>query len=374
MVKSPVKTEPTLLESVDFRAFFETLRFRWWVIPVVLAATVGLLVAQESSMRLEPQSYLYSRSYVYPDPKAVLLLVNINPETIKEYPDAYGQLAVLGGGEVREQVSAETDTDVFIEVPSAYQVPFVFTCEAISKTDCDRALDAYVAKHEEIRRDAMAVGLVQLRDVFAGVHATTGDVTASAKAAAIDALLNRLDTKLTLIEAVEEPIGATVQVVSRQKYIFGLAAGSLLSLLILLQLTFSDSKVRSIKQLTRLVGEENVLGSLTSKRNEIRSRRSAISLLGQMGLANGRAVRFIHLRRTPSDMGPLSGLADLAGIAFSVSGPFSEMSIPDFTQQVAGEVDVIVVERNRDLRKDVLEVLAASRRSGRHLAGVLLVG
>ena len=374
MVKSPVKTEPTLLESVDFRAFFETLRVRWWVIPVVLAATVGLLVAQESTLRVEPQSYLFTRSYVYPDPKAVLALVNINPETIKEFPDAYGQLLALQGKPLRDQISAETGTDVVVETPLGYVTPFVFRCEALVKADCDRAMDAYVKRHEEIRREAMAIGLVQLRDVFASINKATGDVTASTKAAAIDALLGKINTKLTLIEEVEEPIGATVQNVSRRKYVFGLAAGSLLSLLILLQLTFSDSKVRSLKQLTRLVGEDNVLGSLTSKHNEIRSRRSAISLLGQMASVNGRAVRFIPLRRTPSDIGPLSGLAGLAGITFSVSGPFSEMAIPDFTGQVDGEVDVIVVERNRDLRKDVLEVLAASRRSGRHLAGVLLVG
>lgn len=374
MVNSPVKTEPTLPETVDFRAFFATLRFRWWVIPAVLAATVGLLVTQESRLRLEPQSYLYMRSYVYPDPKAILTLVNINPETIKEFPDANSQLRVLAGGDVRREVLAQTGVDVVVEPPFAYEVPFDFTCESVSKLDCDRALDAYVKRHEEIRRNAISIGLSQLRDIFRGVHAATGDNTASTKAAALDALLRNVDTSLTLIEESEEPVGATVPTVSRQKYVFGLAAGSLLSLLILLQLTYSDSRVRSLKQLTRLIGEENILGSVPFKHDDLRSRRAAISLMGNLSSVNGTTVRFIPLRSQLADISPLSGVADLAGVTYSVSAPFSEMSVPEFTRQQAGEVDVVVIVRNRDLRKDVVDVLAASRYSARHLAGVLLVG
>jgi len=374
MSDSPKQAEPTLLETVDFRAFFETLKVRWWIVPAVLAATVGLLVAQESRLRLEPQSYLYSRSYVYPDPKAVLSLVSINPETIKEFPDAYSQMRVLAGADVRREIAAKTGVDVIVEPPFAYEVPLVFTCESDTKPDCDRTLDAYVKKHEDIRRDAIAVGLVQLRDVFAGVHEATGDVTASAKAAAIDALLKRLDTSLTLIEEITEPVGATVPSIGTQKYVFGLAAGSLLSVLILLQLTYSDSRIRSIKQLSRLVGEDRVIGSISLRGDPLQSRRSAISLLSGMGTVNARTVRFIPLRRAPQSVDSLSSLARLAEVGFSVSTPFSEMSVPDFTHQKIGEVDVVVVERNRDLRKDVIELVAASRHSGRHFAGVLLIG
>jgi len=97
-------------------------------------------------------------------------------------------------------------------------------------------------------------------------------------------------------------------------------------------------------------------------------------LIGSMSSVNGTTVRFVPLRHALSDIGPLSGVADLAGVTHSISVPFSEMSVPEFTRQQAGEVDVVVIVRNRDLRKDVVDVLAASRSSARHLAGVLLVG
>jgi len=374
MVNSPVKTEPTLLETVDFRAFLATLRVRWWVIPATLAATVGLLVAQESRLRDEPAAYLITKTYATPDPKALLNQIGINPETVKELPDAASQLAMLRSDRLKQEVTEQIGEDVYVETPRGFESPTGFICESSDISACDAAIDAYAIKFAEIRREAIVTGLTQLRNVFAEIQSTLADQTAAVKAAGIDGLIRDINTDLVLVDRIETPIGTTVTTVSTRKYVFGLAAGSLLSLLILLQLTYSDSRVRSLKQLTRLIGEENILGSVPFKHDDLRSRRAAISLMGNMSSVNGSTVRFIPLRSGLADISPLSGVADLAGVTYSVSAPFSEMSVPEFTRQQAGEVDVVVIVRNRDLRKDVVDVLAASRYSARHLAGVLLVG
>jgi len=373
MVNSPVKTEPTLLETVDFRAFFATLRVRWWVIPATLAATVGLLVAQESRLRNEPATYLITKTYAQPDPKALLNQLGINPGTVQELPDAASQLAILRSDRVKQEIAERIGKQVDVQT-GGFESPTAYLCENRDINACDAAIDAYAIKFSEIRRDAIVAGLIQLRDVFAEIQSTLADQTAAVKAAGIDGLIKDINTELVLVDRFETPIGPTVTTVSTRKYVFGLAAGSLLSLLILLQLTYSDSRVRSLKQLTRLIGEENILGSVPFKHDDLRSRRAAISLMGNMSSVNGTTVRFIPLRSQLADISPLSGVADLAGVTYSVSAPFSEMSVPEFTRQQAGEVDVVVIVRNRDLRKDVVDVLAASRYSARHLAGVLLVG
>jgi hypothetical protein len=55
------------------------------------------------------------------------------------------------------------------------------------------------------------------------------------------------------------------------------------------------------------------------------------------------------------------------------SAPFSELSVAELATPSANELDVIVVQRNRDLRTDVIEVLSALSRSGRTLTGVLMI-
>jgi len=47
--------------------------------------------------------------------------------------------------------------------------------------------------------------------------------------------------------------------------------------------------------------------------------------------------------------------------------------VAELAQPSTSELDVIVVQRNHDLRTDVVEGLSALRNSGRALAGVLLI-
>jgi hypothetical protein len=63
----------------------------------------------------------------------------------------------------------------------------------------------------------------------------------------------------------------------------------------------------------------------------------------------------------------------MSGASHDVSRPFAELGVPELAGGTSATVDVIVVRRHRDLRRDPAEALAALRRSGRPLAGVLLV-
>jgi hypothetical protein len=362
----------SLLGTVDLRGLLETVRLRWWVIPAVVAVSVGFLQAQESDLRTEPASYLVSRSYAIPNPVEVLHGVGVPVGGIREIPDADTQILVLKSTEVRDEIAAKVGKEVNVQVPDNFETPFTLSCNEPVKADCEKATELYAEKAAEIRSDAIRKGLERLRELLVRLQESTPDPLSPPKIAVIDALLADFQVQLVYVDGFEQSIGPTVDNVRRPTYVLGVAAGLLVSLLILLQLTFTDGRVRSVRQLVRLVGSDNFLGATSKKLNSVRDRRTAVAMSHGLAAVATR-VRYVPIRLAPKDEAPLARLAGLAGAPCAVSSPFADLTVPELTKPVADEADVIVVQRNRDRRKDLLEVFAALQRSGRRLAGVLLV-
>jgi hypothetical protein len=386
----------SLLAGVDLPAFWETLKLRWWVIPAIIAIAVGFLWAQESDLRTEPGSYYISETYEARDPTAVLASVGIDPVSVRSFPDANNQLLLLQSAAVKTEIAEQLGSDVAVTVSrsrpsftlvdtlesdgqssfvftSAGVPTYSFTCNEPVKADCQLAIAAYVAKATEIRRDALAAGLADLRAVLSQINSTSADAAVATKLAAIDVLVQRLDTPMLKVSEYEEAIGATISSVRRPTYTFGVAAGALIALLILLQLTYTDSRIRSLRQITRIAGAGRVLGSISDNSDALRERRAAVGIHGAMGRSNASTVRFLPIRNKIADEAPLQQLTSTAGTTATFASPFAELSVAALTQPSATEVDVVVVQRNKDLRKDLVEVLAALERSGRSVAGVLLL-
>lgn len=389
-------TDSGLLAGVDFAAFWETLKLRWWVIPVVIGLAVGFLWVQESDLRTEPSSYYMSRTYEARDSTAVLASVGIDPVSVRAFPDANNQLLLLQSAAVREEISAELGREVAVTVSrtrptftlvdtleSDGQSSFVFTsagvptysfaCTEPVRADCERAIAAYVAKTVEIRRDALTAGLNDLRAVLAQVQRTAPDDGIATKLAAIDVLIERADTPLLEISRIEEAIGATVTSVRRPTYTFGVAGGLLVALLILLQLTYSDSRIRTARQLTHIAGLAQLLGHVRATPETIRDRRASVAVHQALQQSSASHIRYIPVRSALADTTAVQRVAEMSQAPFSVTAPFSELSVSELTAGNPSELDVVVVQRNRDLRTDVVEVLVALGRTGRSVAGVLLV-
>ena len=389
-------TDAGLLAGVDFAAFWETLKLRWWVIPVVVGLAVGFLWAQESDLRTGPSSYYMTRTYEARDSTAVLASVGIDPVSVRAFPDANNQLLVLQSAAVRDEISAELGSNIVVTVSrsrptftlvdtleSDGQSSFVFTsagvptysfgCAEPVKADCERAIAAYVAKAVEIRRDALTAGLNDLRAVLTQVQRTAPDESIATKLAAIDVLIERADTPLLEISRFEEAVDATVTSVRRPTYTFGVAAGLLVALLILLQLTYSDSRIRTARQLTRIAGLARLLGHVRATPETVRDRRASVAVHQALKQSSAANIRYIPVRSALTDTTAVQRVADMSQAPFNVTAPFSELTVSELATGNPSELDVIVVQRNRDLRTDVVEVLAALDRTGRSVAGVLLV-
>jgi len=387
--------DTNLFSGVDLRAFWETLRLRWWVIPAVLAVSVGLLWAQESDLRTEPASYFVSRTYEARDPTAVLASVGIDPVSVRAFPDVNNQVLILQSADVREEITAKLGRDIAVTVTrskptftlvdtlesdgqssfvfqSAGVPTYSFSCNESARETCDLAIDAYAAKAADLRIAAFRVGLEDLKSVLESVNRSADDATLTAKIAAVDELVDRLETPLVEVSRYEETVGATVSSVRRPTYTFGVIAGLIIALLILLQLTYSDRRIRSLRQLSRLAST-SLLGALSPKPNSVQDRQVAVVLHRAISHHGATQVRLLPLRTPIRDSLAIDRMFAMLTVTPRTSAPFSELSVAELATPSDSELDVIVVQRNHDLRADVTEVLSALRNSGRIVAGVLLV-
>lgn len=375
MIVSNPKTEFSLFETIDIRAFFATLRLRWWIIPVVVAVSVGFLQAQESDLRTEPASYIVSRGYEVWSPTKALSSVGINLALV-EFPEPITQLLILKSNEVADEIAAQTGKDVEVKIPENWETPVTFTCNQPIEADCVRALDAYVAKAAELRKSSINTGIDNLRSILVDLQQAKSDPLVEKQIDGLNALQATLDVPFVLVDSFTQSLGPTVSEVRRPTYLMGVAAGLLISFLILLQLTYSDSRIRSVRQLVKLVGADAYLGRISNKVDAVGDRRTAITL--HQGMRDGVAsrLRYLPLRSqlTSDSEAIVTRLTSLVGTTQHLSQPFAELSVPELRDPVEGEADVIVVKRNRDLRKDVIEALVALQRSDRKLAGVILLG
>jgi hypothetical protein len=366
------RSEPSLFASVDFRAFLETFRLRWWLVPVVVAVSIGFLQLQDSDVRTEPATFVVSRDYEISTPQDTLGAIGVYTQ-VAEFPKIETQILILKSNETRDQIEEIVGKEVDVQVPDSWNTPVTFVCNEPVASDCERAIDAYVAKAIEIRQSAIETGIKNLLALLTNLQTTSTDPIVPAQVLALEALAKDVKISAVLLDSSQQAIGGTISEVQRPTLAIGVAAGLLLSFLILLQLTYTDSRVRSVRQLVRLVGGDAFLGTSSKKVNAVRDRRTAVALHHGMTTSAANAVRFLPLRGNSVDETTLANLAQLSGAAHTVAKPFAELSVPELVRVTPGQVDVIVVKRNRDLRKDVLEVLNAVQRSERPLAGVLLV-
>ena len=396
MTSSVSPSDSGLFGSLDLRGFWETVRLRWWVIPITPLLAVGFLWAQETDLRTEPASYLISRTYEARDPTGVLASVGIDPVSVRSFPDVNNQLIVLQSAKTKAEIAAVTGNSATVTVTrskptfalvdtleSDGQSSFVFQsagvptysfgCNEPQRETCLTAIDAYVAKASTLRTESLRAGLEDLKAVLVETNMNLNDTALRTKIAAIDVLLERAATPLALVGEYEEAIGATLTSVRRPTYTFGIAAGLLISLLILLQLTASDSRIRSLRALHRLVGREQTLGQLAKSGNEISDRRVAVALRQQLTRGSAGRLRFIPLRHELTQNDSLARVAVMASTQTRTSLPLAAMTIDELTAPSSEEMDVFVVQRHQTRRADVSDAMALAQRSSRQLAGFLLV-
>ena len=158
------------IPQIELRSIWEVIRLRWWIVPLCLFMSAGLMFTQESDLQSSPASTTVSKTYGAKDETAGLASFGVDLNAINEFPSFQNQLAIVRAegpqlllaisqdlplvsvARAEPQVSmlAATDGDgkqVFT-VSSNGAANYAFACSAPDRQQCDQAIDVYVQKVE----------------------------------------------------------------------------------------------------------------------------------------------------------------------------------------------------------------------------------
>jgi hypothetical protein len=127
---------------------------------------------------------------------------------------------------------------------------------------------------QEVRKQSIVSGLDRLQQLLESLPSTTQ--LNFERIAALKAAKPLVKGELALLSTTTTPVGATVSTVKSSTYVFGFAGGALIGLLIALQLTLTDKRVRSLSQLSKRFEARALLGVVTPEPSSIQHAAAAI--------------------------------------------------------------------------------------------------
>jgi hypothetical protein len=125
-----------------------------------------------------------------------------------------------------------------------------------------------------MRKESIVSGLDRLQLMLESLQLNTP--ANLDRIAAISSAKSLINGELALLSNTNMPIGGTVSTVKSSTYAFGFFGGALVGLLLALQLTLIDKRVRSVHQLSKKFGPESVLGEIKSGKHSVEHVAAAI--------------------------------------------------------------------------------------------------
>jgi hypothetical protein len=367
---------------------------RWWV--VLLAAVLGTIAmwSQESDLSTTPSITGISRIYESRDEMSLLSIVGIDPATVSPLPSFDNQILQVQEQASREKIAQQTGVNSEVTITRSEQrfsllntaegdgktkftflsvgtPTYSFNCSDSTAETCNTAIDAYVAALSEIRRDSIVAGMERVKSMLSNV-AQGGSANAQEKINGINAALPLITGELALLSTSEEQYGGTITSVKKTTYGFGFIAGALIGLLIALQLTIVDKRVRSLSQLAKHVERTDILGHATSDTASIQHVAAAL-----VARANQQSITSIALVPAAS-AGTASDLAAKLHVitqplGVSVIAQPSVSSIDAQTLLSMGDGSVVVAEAKRSTTDDVVKTWSVLQSAQRVVLGAILV-
>jgi hypothetical protein len=258
---------------------------RWWI--VLIAALLGTVAmwSQESELATTPAVTEIARIYESRDETALLSVVGIDPSTISPLPSFDNQILRIQEQTNREKIAQEIGTDVGVSISRSEQrfslldtlegdgktrftflsvgtPTYTFRCSDSTADTCNKAIDAYLGALVQTRKASIISGIDRLTTMLESA-AQAGSPLAQEKILGLRAASPLITGELTLLSSEEVQSGATVSTVKKSTYVFGLIGGALIGLLIALQLTLTDKRVRSLSQLSKRFETRALLGMAT---------------------------------------------------------------------------------------------------------------
>ena len=388
------------IADIDLWSVLDALKLRWWIVPLAMLVSAGFLFANESDLQTSPGYTQISRTYEARDESAVLTVVGLDPASIVPYPSFDNQLLVVQSIETREQIAASIGAETSVSVSRSEQKfslldtiegegtkrftflsvgtpSYTFGCAAPTNDECNIAIDAYVQEISRMRAESIQQGFVRAEKLVSALTSNSQDKNQSLllQQQALAYVKTLVNGEIKLISTTFQKVGPTVSTVKASTYIFGLGVGALLGLLIVLQLTVTDRKIRTIRKLVVTIGENNVLGALNTAKNDPSHQFVSAAIVHQAARHNDTSVRLLPVDETVNiDSATATitqALNDHALIITSIS-TVGHITTTELLPS-PNSIIVLVAHRGTSRTDDLEKVWAIAEHAGNTIAGVILV-
>ena len=387
------------IPEIDFRSIWDILRLRWWIFPLCVVVCVGLLFTQESNLQSTPTSVLVVATYGPRNEMAGLSLYGIDPTAVREFPSFQNQLESVreqAAKTVEEQLGQPVDVSVSrpeqqvsliaaadttgkqkLTMLNVGEPNYVLTCSASTQELCDQAIDIYVKQLSISRAEGITNGLRKLADDVQQVLDSSQD-NQSQLILQRNALMTASSSatgEMQLVSEVVEAQSGTITTVNKSTYIFGALAGLLIAALIVLQLTYTDDKIRSARKLRSSTSTPAFLGEISSHNAAAEVRQILAGLVTRSHVTNQTLISLVPVD-THTDIDYVVELmsddAKLNGLALAKLPTVNEMTVAQIVESAA-TLTVIIARRNFSTLTAVRRAEEVLARSNNNVVGVVLV-
>ncbi len=367
---------------------------RWWI--VLIAALIGVVAmwSQESELATTPAITEITRIYESRDETALLSVVGIDPSTISPLPSFDNQILQIQEQTNREKIAQEIGTDVGVSISRSEQrfslldtlegdgktrftflsvgtPTYTFRCSDSTADTCNKAIDAYLGALVQTRKASIISGIDRLTTMLESV-AQAGSPLAQEKILGLQAASPLITGELTLLSSEEIQSGATVSTVKKSTYVFGLIGGALVGLLIALQLTLTDKRVRSLSQLSKRFEARALLGVVTPEPSSIQHASAAIVARAQLLSITSVALVPVDQRTsTQLLVEQLHSVTSPMGVTVTSLTSISDLSASEVISSQSGMI--ALASCGVSLTEDVVSTWSVLENANKPVIGVLLV-
>ena len=366
---------------------------RWWI--VLIAALIGTIAmwSQESDLATTPASVEVIRTYESRDETALLSLVGIDPSTVSPFPSFENQVIQVQAPTMRDAIATKIGFSVAVSVSrgeqrfslintnegdgrtkftflSAGTPQYSFYCSDASEDKCNTALDEYLVQLQEIRKQSIVSGLDRLQTLLESLPINTA--SNEEKISALKAAKPLINGELALLSTSTNAVGATVSTVKLSTYAFGLIGGALVGLLIALQLTLVDKRVRSLSQLAKRFESQALLGMVTNDIASLQHVAAAIVARAQgLSLTSVALVPVDEQNEALKLVEKLDAITASMGVTVTSLAHISSLSASDLISSNSGMI--VLASCGNSLTDDVVTTWSVLENAQKPMLGVILV-
>ena len=365
---------------------------RWWI--VLIAALLGTIAmwTQESDLTTTPLTTEVLRTYESRDETALLALVGIDPATVSPFPSFEHQVLQIQAASVRDEIAAKLGFEVTVSISRSEQrfslldtvegdgktkftflsvgtPTYTFFCSNESEEKCNTALDEYLIQLQSVRKQSIISGLDRLQLLLESLPIRTPSNTE--KIEALKAAKPLIKGELALLSTTTDAVGATVSTVKTSTFAFGVIGGALVGLLIALQLTLIDKRVRSLGQLEKRFESRALLGMATPNLETIQHIAAAIVARAHtLSLSSVVLVPVDEQTDAQSLAVKIDAVTSSMGVTVGSMTTISALSASDLISSNSGMI--ALASRGLSLTDDIVTTWSVLENAQRQMLGVIL--